>query len=453
MSNVGHNNGLLLLDNVNAPLGRFKESEPVELSKIPPAKLIFNQDTGLRISLPSTTKRLRQLDEAELNRLFGDTPDDVLQLLIRKKLPDPNKRRAQLLRAAKSKLPVISHDLKEAILSLRLLDEPSMERRAQIFIGYCRYKNYSYNTTIQYFRILRVHKIFGDPLNLNVRPDRCAFVDSGRNHTRIVSIDNFKTYARYLSDHFSEYTAPLLVSVYTGLRTFEILQMTTYTLFQLKERHNVVAIKRKHTVISSLADDATHWVPVYNTYLNALVNKLIELYQNDYDMYQSHGFIRKLFYLTPKTLGNRLRTLYFNAVGTLPPLGFGVHSSRNMMAMIMANTSENILAIQQFLQHKHLKQTRRYMKADFTHTTDEFNRLTNYELQDVRTTLTGLTHTLASLRPVKDTTKLDLHTKSATRTEELQSKAVERKKEDQKKTTHTDGARAGQKNHLSPSHR
>lgn len=341
---------------------------------------------GIRITMPSTVKHLRRLDESTLNSLFSDIPDEQLSNLIRKKLPDPEKRRPRISRPANTSLPAINSKLKDAITSLRLLDEPAVERRAQLFIGYCRFKNYTYNTTVQYFKILKLNGVFGDA-DVNTRPDRCAFVDSGRPHTRIVSIDDFKVYAKYLGDHFSEYTAPLLVSVYTGLRTHEILQMTVYTLYQLKNHHPIIAIKRKHTVVTSLADEPTHWKPVYNTHLNAFVEQLLGLYSADYKEFMENQINRKLFYLTPKTLGNRLRSLFYAALGRLPPMGFGVHSSRNMIAMIMARTSENMPAIQQFLQHKNLNQTRRYVKADFTHTTKEFNRLTDYEFKDVRSSL------------------------------------------------------------------
>jgi len=289
------------------------------------------------------------------------------------------------------------------------MDEKSMSQRIKIFIGYCLYKNFSYNTTKRYFSILKNNNFFNESPNENenkndisnndsndsddnttqlepidhLRPNKLSFVNCGHQHIRIVSMSNFKTFIEYLHNNFSIYTAPILVAAYTGLRTFEILQFSTYTIYQLLNQQQPIAIKRKHTVIKSYDIDPILWQPIYNSHLNAFVEQLRDLYLDDYKIFLEMQINTKLFPVTPKTLGNRIKSLYFNAVNSIAPNGFGIHSCRNMIAMLMAENTENIFAIQQFLQHKNVKTTRQYIKADFSKTTQEFNRLTKYEFSNI----------------------------------------------------------------------
>ncbi|AYP97929.1 integrase [Mauternbach virus] len=367
----------------------------------------INKTTINNILKEHTTSTIRKLNEAELNRRFDGLPVNVLENLIRRKLPEPSKKRTTYIgigngvNAKNNKLPLC---LKNAITSLALMDEKSMSRRIQIFIGYCRYKCFSYNTTKKYFRILKMNNFFSDEThsddsnsdnnNTNqiepidhLGPNKLSFANCGRQHIRIVSMSNFKKFVEYLHNNFSVYTAPILVAAYTGLRTFEILQFSTYTIYQLLNRQQPVVIKRKHTVIKSYDVDPILWQPVYNTHLNAFIERLRDLYLDDYKTFTDLHINTKLFPVTPKTLGNRIKSLYFNAVDNLAPNGFGIHSCRNMIAMLMAENTDNIFAIQQFLQHKNIKTTRQYIKADFSKTTSEFNRLTKYEFSNINKNL------------------------------------------------------------------
>lgn len=359
------------------------------------------------ISEKPTTSKLCKVNEIKLNKFMDDIPTDKLKTIIQRKLPTPSKKRKR----QSIKIPTIPGNLNKAIISLTLLDEPCMRRRIEIFIGYCRYKNYSYNTTQRYFQILKLNKFFGDYNNnpsmpnannddgddgdgdddtnmINLlRPNKLSFVDSGKPHIRVVSMNDFFTFVKYLHENFSEYSAPILLATYTGLRSFEILQFSTYTLYQLSMQQTTIAIKRKQTVIKSYNIDPVYWQPVYNTHLNAFIRNLLDLYAKDYEIFQKYQINTKLFHITPKTLGNRVKSLYFNAVNKLAPNGFGIHSCRNMIAMLMAEKTENIFAIQNFLQHRNIATTRQYIKADFTYTTNEFNRLTNYEFANINNTL------------------------------------------------------------------
>lgn len=361
------------------------------------------------------TQRLTKLDETKLNQVIATSTTatnsvstDILNNLFRKPLPKLSRKRISIRQILK--LPIISRALQLIVTDLKLHEESNYDRRVEMFIGYCLYRNYALNTVRQYFNILKAHGVFGrGDEQSKLRLDSTVFIDRGRIHTRIVSMDNFKKFVAHLHEKISEYTAPILLAVYTGLRTAEILQFSAYTLHQLLQRNPTISIKRKQTVIkvppppsppamttarqnqetTNVDNHQIYWTPIYNTHLSMFINILIDLYRLQYDALIQSNQNSKLFYCTPKTLGNRIKHLYYNACGSAAPNGFGVHSCRNMIAQLMAENTDNIVAIQAFLQHHNINTTRQYIKADFTYTTNTFNRLTNYEFSNVRANISN----------------------------------------------------------------
>lgn len=325
---------------------------------------------------------VRKIDERRLNDQLDSIPDTSLSLILKRRLPPPDNRSNSI---KPIKLP---KKLRDIVADLNLHDEPDNVEKVHLFLGYCRLQNYSYNTTRQYYRFLRNNGVFGDPKNKDLPiPDKFAFVDGGKLHVRIVSDDSFEKLLTYLRKHVNRYTAPILVAVYTTLRTFEILQFTTYTLYQLSSRQPAVSVRRKSVYVRKNSD-LEYWRPVYNTHLNNLVKALIELYDDEYTQYTQRGIDVPLFFVTPKTLVTRIRQCFYAANDFLPPYGFGIHSCRNLIAMRMAKNTDNIETIRIFLQHRKLKTTQKYIKSNFTYTTKEFNRLTNYEFSNVMRNLT-----------------------------------------------------------------
>lgn len=327
------------------------------------------------------SSQLRRIDENKINQVLDDVPDVVISEVIRRKLPTPSTRKRRMVYP-------LAGQLATAVRELGLLDEPNYEKRARMFVAYCRYRGYAYNTATRYHRILDSNGLFG-PAN-TVMPSKFAFADSGRRHRRVVSIDSFVRMARYLHDNFSRYTAPLLVALYTGLRTFEILQWSTLTLEQLNTRQVYVSISRKQTVRTTQSDEPEFWRPIYTTRFVQFVSQMLELYRPEYEKYVNTGIMVRLFYVTNATLVNRIRQIYYECNDHYPPHGFGVHSCRNMIAMLMAQNTENITAIQAFLQHRRADTTRTYVGADFTHVTAEFNRITDNTFALVRANLEKL---------------------------------------------------------------
>lgn len=370
----------------------------------------------------SSSVKVRNLDERRLNALLDTIPNVELETLIYKPL-NPHVLEKQKRRSivGLQKLPT---RLSSIITTLGLLDELDYRKRLYIFTGYCRYMNYSINTASKYLNLMKRHGIFGKD-NDHLTIDRSSFVDSGRIHTRTFSFEGFKKLLLYLHQNFSKFTAPILLACYSGLRTFEILQFSNITLHQLSLKQTTVSIFRKKTfrqastkkttmMTTTTINDATgsddvnaggidddddddgaadrgassnEWQPVYTTHLNAFVVNLARLYRDEFVAYQKNGIIIKLFNITPKTLCSRLRAIFFLVNGYKLPLGAGIHSLRNMLAMLMAQQTENIWAIQHMLQHKDSRTTRRYIHADFTHISKEFNRLTDTDLSDVKKSL------------------------------------------------------------------
>nr|WOJ45374.1 dnaint/rec [Apis mellifera nudivirus] len=325
-------------------------------------------------------ERVRAIDETKLNPLLDVITDDQVRALIRRRLPKPSAARATL--SLSSPLPLI---LQRIARDLHLADEPDIERRTKIFIGYCRLHNYSIRTVERYTKLLQKHNILS-PDSI-IRANRLAFRDSGHIHVRVVSMEDFARFVAKMQEHLSKYNAPILVAVYTGLRTFEILQWTTFTLHELRERKRFVNISRKQTFIRDNGNQPEYWQPVYNTHLLVFIDSMIELYREEYEHTIKTGIINRLFAVTHRTLVNRLRQIFFEANGFAPPYGFGIHSCRNMIATLMSQNTNNIVAIKNFLQHRNIKTTRNYISADFSHIRKEFDRLTKYELADVRRTL------------------------------------------------------------------
>lgn len=337
----------------------------------------------------SSSRKVRSLDEVRLNTLLDTIPNADLKALIYK---PPNQdiiiKQKQRVTLDRKKLP---NRLASIITTLGLLDETDYRKRLYIFAGYCRYMNYSINTATKYLSLMKSHGLFGRD-NDHLTIDKSSFVDSGRIHTRTFSFEAFKKFLLYLHQNFTKFTAPILLACYSGLRTFEILQFSNITLHQLALKQTTVSIFRKKTFrrtksldeTNSSSGEGVEWRPVYTTHLNTFVVDLTRLYHDEYVAYEKNGIIVKLFQITPKTLCSRLRSIFFLVNGYKLPLGAGIHSLRNMLAMLMAQQTENVWAIQHMLQHKNPNTTRRYIHADFTHISKEFNRLTDAEFSDIK---------------------------------------------------------------------
>lgn len=266
-----------------------------------------------------------------------------------------------------------------------LLDEPNLERRAHTFIGYCRCRNFAFNTTIAYFRQARQIGLFG-PL-CTIYPDRTTF--QNHRHCRLDDPKSFSRYIEYLHKTFSKYNAPLLLGYYGALRPSEVVLMNTLVLHQLLNNARVVDIKLKNTT----ANNVRYWNPKYTSLLQSFINRLCDLYRVEYDDYLNKNRNVPLFNISPGTLLDRMHNSYYKANGFAPPPGFGIHGQRTMIASHMYKTNRNLVAISKFLQHKNLRTTKRYIKTNIKDMTRQFNRATSKAYSGILEQLSKPTNT------------------------------------------------------------
>lgn len=359
---------------------------------------------------------VRRIDEKRLNNLLMKLPANVnLDSIIRHPLPEPSRHRSRrVTKSNKQNKKELPKSLQSIIRDFDLLSELDVERRFQLFAGYCLMANYTYNTARYYAKLLRGRGLFsnelekehenhlrtqlrdkGNGLNQTTQKklqplymSKLVFANSGKPHTRTVETKDFGKLVRHLQENWSEYTAPLLLAVFTGLRTFEVLQTSAEHLLQLQHRSMEVSIRRKQTL--GREADPVFWRPVYTNRFIGLVNDLCGLYEDRIKARKNYGVDSLLFHITPRTLVNRFRLEFFRANKYHPPLGFGIHSCRNMIATLMTQQSENVLAVQKYLQHRTLKTTSTYIKADYRYLTKRFDELTKYKLNGIRRTLNGV---------------------------------------------------------------
>lgn len=360
---------------------RFSELAEQDAETAAQAKLIIDKMSSKVTSVERClykSKQLHRIDEMKLNILLKEIPENIGRTLFDRKLKTA--RRRSFLSKKPLPLPVLN-----IVRSLGLLDESDFEKRAIMLIGFCVVQNYSFNTTKKYFHLCKLNGLFGnDPNAIKIRPLASKF--TGNIHTRIISLDNWKSLLNYLHKNWSKFTAPLLLACYTGLRTMEILQFTSNTLYLLQKEYIYINdIKRKQTVHN--AKGPIFWRPVYYSHFKLFLQRLIELYNEEYQALIRNNINVRLFNVTPKTLVNRFHTCYYKANHEKAPFGFGIHVCRNMNADLMAHHTKNLPAIQMFLQHKDPMTTNKYIRSEMDFAKDEFNRLTQDQLQPVLNTL------------------------------------------------------------------
>ena len=329
---------------------------------------------------------IADVDSDKIDQIMEIVPTyELLSMLRKKPVKKPERKRVRIQRQLTPKLL-------EAVQTLNLLDEPNHATRRVLVIDYFGSKNYSWNTTKKYFGLLKSAGVLNDEEADDIHPNKRAFCNLGKLHTRIVSQQDFAKVHHHLVKHFSKNTAPILVAFYTGLRTSEILQFKSSTLHELLNQHQTIDIKRKKTNIDSDAESPDNaWKPVYNSHLINYTKQLINLYQEEYDNLLQHQINVPLFNITSTTLVERLKSAFRLATGKKPPLGFGVHSCRNMVASIMVGETDNIYSISLWLQHKKIKTTEQYLKTGYSNLTAEFNRLTDRHMSGLNHILSGNT--------------------------------------------------------------
>lgn len=335
-----------------------------------------------RVAVVTTKRGLKTIDERALNRLLDSVPQDVTRDFIKKQLPPLSKVRTPIrLNDAKNSPKFISSIVKE----LGLLDEPSMERRYNLCLGYFRHRRFAINTVNRYLKLLRKHGLFGDGEDIKYqKPDSAVF--NTQKHTRIVDKESYVKFINHMNAEVTKFNAPVLMAFYTGLRTTEILQTTVYHLYQLTVRSTVVDIKRKNT---SPKKKSILWTPIYTSHFLKFIDVLAALYKNELTVFLTINIDLRLFNLSPSTLVNRMSSIFISVTGNSLPHGYGVHGNRTTVASIMYDSAPNLVAVQKYLQHANLSSTHRYVRADIKSLARQFNRITQEHFKDVTEIMTG----------------------------------------------------------------
>jgi len=311
-------------------------------------------------------EKFQPINDLHINRIIDKIPNSKLAQILFKNLPKPTKQK-QIVKYLNKPLPKI---LTTIITHYNLLNEPNPDLRTTLFIGVCKLRNYSYNTTKKYFQLLNRAGIFN---NSKLIPNPSHFI--GKPHTRIITKELYQIFYNYLLEHLNKHTAPILLAVYTGLRTMEILQFTTHTIVQLINREIKITIHRKNTNIED--GYINYWEPVYNTYLMTFVENLKILFQDEYNSYISKNINTKLFFMKPNTLNANFKLFYYIATGKGAPMGFGIHSCRHMTATLLNESGASLPALRQFLQHKHQETTKRYLLSNYSFAVKEIHKVFN----------------------------------------------------------------------------
>lgn len=347
---------------------------------------VFDLPTDATIYKPG----LRTIDENNLNELLNLLPKDAVRTYFRKRLPKPNTERYAIRYYEDKPLPQF---LQNMIVTLRLDDEPDPQIRYNVCLAYCRMHKYSYNTVIRYMNLMLKHKIFSTNNDVNqelrkLSPDPLAFKHN--IHNRMVDRNLYQKFINYMKNNFNKFTAPLLFAVLTGLRTTEILQLTTHHLKQLHDKRQVIDLKRKNTTngfhkkrngnFEKDDDDDDEeeslilWKPIYSDTFVQFIENIIQLYKDEYSVYEKDGISIQLFLLTPSGLVYRMQSIYFKATNHRLPFGFGIHGNRTVLASLMYSNSNNLVSTSNFLQHKSLETTKKYIRADVINLRKCFNQ-------------------------------------------------------------------------------
>lgn len=260
------------------------------------------------------------------------------------------------------KLPRVLSDFVERF---ELLNISSHDDRLRIFIGWCKKSRYSRNTAMTYLSRMRSAGIIDPDKSERVRIEPETFTDNtSREQSRVITVDSFKKLVSLIMHErpITRYTVPFVIAILTALRPSEIHRFTTVTLDELRREKKIVSIYLKQTVVNE--EKPNYWRPVYTEQLRQLVTLLCDnIYAEEYHLlYIQRKIETPLVTESLNTLRRRLRMLYYEANGTPPPSGFGIHTIRKMMASLLNQKSKNPMNVMQLLNHRSERQIKTYVK-------------------------------------------------------------------------------------------
>lgn len=270
----------------------------------------------------------------------------------------------------------------EMYKKLNIFDVENYDSRAIMIAKYLAQKKYRLNTAMKYFEFVRRDGIIGDsPIQLNKR----MFDIIKQPQQRIPSIDQFKKCIVYLHEQINnplyqkmdsnEYHSKeirkvnlayaVLFVYYTGLRSFEVCSITNKILYELLNYEMVINLDRKNS---------DKWNVVYSKHFQIFLLQMKRFYGDYLNMYTEKQVILKLFNVSMNYLHHYLNTIYVIVNHEEPPVGFGLHSIRYIIATSLAQNN-NLEAAKLFLGHADVKTTQVYLKYHNIHASKRLNEI------------------------------------------------------------------------------
>lgn len=300
-----------------------------------------------------------------------------------------NLRQTQKLKAAKktaykTKIP---NTVLEMYKKLNIFDIENNDDRAIMIVKYLASKQYRLQTALKYFEFVRRDGVIGDSqISLNKRmfdkitapQERIPSIGMFKNliefFQNIISNDENKIkmdYNQYVSVKLRKVnlTYAVLFVYYTGLRSFEVCSITNKILHELLNYEMVISLERK---------SSDKWNVVYSRQFQKFL-QLMKIFYADYlELYETKNIIVKIFNVSTNYLHFFLVQNYILVNKEEPPIGFGLHSIRYIIATSLAQNN-NLEAAKIFLGHSDVKTTHVYLKYHQIHPN---NRLREFALKD-----------------------------------------------------------------------
>ena len=266
----------------------------------------------------------------------------------------------------KTKIP---QTVLEMYKKLNIFEIENLDDRAILIIKYLASQKYRLRTALKYYEFVRRDGVIGEsPIFLNKR----IFDKIKSPQERIPPIENFKKCIEYFQENIKKVVGLKMLSnvyvpmelrqanlsyavlfvYYTGLRSFEVCSITNKILHDLLEFEMVIDLERKCS---------SSWNVIYSRQFQIFLQLMKQFYSDFLEMYTSKNVILNLFNTSPRNLQYFLTQTYTMINKSQPPVGFGMHSIRYIIATTLAQ-SNKLEAAKLFLGHADVKTTHIYLK-------------------------------------------------------------------------------------------
>lgn len=234
------------------------------------------------------------------------------------------------------------------IADYRLFDIGDPNEAAKIFLQAMEAKRLRGNRILRIFNKLK-------PLifpKTTIKPSTMYFDQKKPAQVRVPQMGKIETLVNYVENNPSEYSWPILLAYYTGLRSSEVISVKVSTLLELQSRKKKTNVVRKN---------GAFWEPIYFDQFNSFIDQIINNFKEEVQL--AHIVDSKIFPFKSRTLHYFVCRYYIEANGELPVLGFGIHVFRYYVASKLVE-SDDIHLAQTFLGHKSTESTKHYLKLD-----------------------------------------------------------------------------------------